>query len=140
MPGRFVPTANGTVLDMTPPAVREEPACPEAREALPSPGASDVPLEGSPPPEAIAVEPPEAMAVEPPEAMAAEPREAMAVEPREAMAVEPPEAMAEPSAEPPLSPGRAANALRNVAPSLSKKARRRAAFKVRKQQKVLRRG
>ncbi len=39
----------------------------------------------------------------------------------------------------PVSPDRAANTLRNVASSMSKKARRRAAFKVRKQQQVLRR-
>ena len=64
LPGRFVPTAEGTVMDMTPPAAREAPASPAAREALPSPVAGEVPFAGLEPHEATAAEPREAIAAQ----------------------------------------------------------------------------
>ena len=119
LPGRYIPTAEGFVIDAAP-----QSSC-EAPELVLTPQCAV----------AEAVDPPEAAeAAEPPEALAPtaeKPLEALAssVEPQL-----PPEVLAR-SLEPPPLPGRAAK----HEPSPSKKARRRAVLKkIRKRRKVRR--
>ena len=153
LPGRYIPTAEGAVIDTAPQSSYEDEAQPESLVLTPMSCVVESPplglksraakygeaVEPLPPPKALAT--PAAEPQLPPEALAmpaAEPQlspEALAMPAAEPQL--PPEALAMPSVEPPLLPGRAAK--HEATPSLSKKARRRAALKkVRKQRKVLR--
>ncbi len=140
LPGRYIPTAEGAVIDTAPQSSYEDEA-PESPVLTPQSCAVVPPLglkSRAATKYGEAVEPPEALAEAaepklPPEALAptAEKLSPEALAP--AAEKLPPEALAMPSVEPPLLPGA------KHEPSPSKKARRRAVLKkIRKQRKVLR--